>query len=401
MEFTDVKPALCRKKIYDSSATVDIYDKIHGIMSLSILSTRVFSHKIFQRLHNIKQLGSLIFKFNYAVGNRYEHSLGTAWLARVAARALGLPPKECIYVELAGLLHDVGHGPFSHSFDDLLHDMEYKSPLTAHEERSKVLAKIILTDKLSGNLSADEIDFICWLIDPITVNGKPVYHGPIQFTPGIEQIISNKISKFDVDKIDYILRDSMYLRYEKLLNQELNITGLLKKSRIVNGIWVFDVVNLIEIYELVCRRFIFYSNNYLEPDVQAIACMVTDALKILAKENPGHFDCAMLGSKQDVSKFIKLTDEALITKILNSSDDRMAAAKNLINRIVDGNLYKYIADVKHNSVLHDRYILTTTHRIYNQDKSAPHILLEKIGYHDNGTMVDHSSIRLERIFDKR
>ena len=143
MDFTTNKAVLRHKKSVDLNTTMDIHDKIHGIMTLSIFSIKVSNHKIFQRLKNIKQLGSLIFKFNYAVGNRYEHSLGTAWLARVVAGALNLPERERIYVELAGLLHDVGHGPFSHSFDDLLHDMGYKSPKASHEERSKVLAKII------------------------------------------------------------------------------------------------------------------------------------------------------------------------------------------------------------------------------------------------------------------
>jgi HD superfamily phosphohydrolase len=185
-------------------------------------------------------------------------------------------------VELAGLCHDLGHGAYSHSFDHLLKEMGVKDPTAHHEVRSQILVKAIIDDLNSENriaLTEEDLRLIQYFIDPdkyIQQHGnKPAFY------PGLEQIVSNPVHKVDVDKMDYLLRDAQALRFDQTLKYTLDIMGLLKRAQIIDGLWMFHIRDQGIVYDLICRRFIFYNNCYLHPDVNAVSCMITDAIKIV------------------------------------------------------------------------------------------------------------------------
>src|SRR5688572_28623600 len=112
------------------SATIfSVNDPIHGLMQFrgkeADLVRKIISTPEFQRLRHIKQLGMAFFVYPGANHNRFSHSLGTAYLAkRVIEKLLGdsLGSSDLIksakeYAIALGLLHDVGHGPYSHMFE--------------------------------------------------------------------------------------------------------------------------------------------------------------------------------------------------------------------------------------------------------------------------------------------
>jgi HD superfamily phosphohydrolase len=98
-----------------------VHDPIHGFMCLPKILFRIIDTPQFQRLRDIKQLGSLYFVFPAAVHTRFEHSLGTAYLAKKwlsyllnnsPAIKAKCSPRDVLLVQIAGLCHDLGHGPF-------------------------------------------------------------------------------------------------------------------------------------------------------------------------------------------------------------------------------------------------------------------------------------------------
>ena len=99
-------------------------DEIHQSIELCPVMKALVDTEAFQRLRNIRQLGASEFLYDCANGNRFSHSLGVAHLAERMCTSikeeqpnLGATDKDVLCVKLAGLLHDIGHGPYSHLYE--------------------------------------------------------------------------------------------------------------------------------------------------------------------------------------------------------------------------------------------------------------------------------------------
>lgn len=381
------------------------HDVIHGKMKLSKATQYISQHRYFKRLQEIHQLGPLYFKFSSGSHSRYEHSLGVAFLARFAAenqqtKIHSITQREIICVEIAGLCHDLGHGAFSHSFDHLLRDSDMKDAICAHHEaRSmRLTERLILELNTEGltHFTMHDIHLIQYFID----SGKFAQQNP-SYTPGLEQIVSNVSHKVDVDKMDYLLRDSLMLRFDSAV-KSINIRDILQRSLIVDGVWMFHAADQGIIYDLICRRFIFYTNYYLHPDVNAVSCMVTDAMKIVESVyNWAH--SALLEKPEDYEQFTKLTDLYYIESILNMDDPKLAEAKKIFNQIFENKWYEHLGDfVTHIENIDNANFCDFPWEVFT-DRSTPTNLLPKVRYHLNGVPVDikeTNNITVHRIFRK-
>ncbi|XP_047953112.1 deoxynucleoside triphosphate triphosphohydrolase SAMHD1-like isoform X3 [Salvia hispanica] len=102
-----------------------VHDNVHGNIYLDPLSLKFIDTEQFQRLRDLKQLGVSYMVYPGAVHSRFEHSLGVYWLASEAINRLkthqglelDIDNFDKQTVKIAGLLHDLGHGPFSHMFE--------------------------------------------------------------------------------------------------------------------------------------------------------------------------------------------------------------------------------------------------------------------------------------------
>lgn len=169
---------------------LEIRDPIHGFIHRSTCEQKIIDTKLFQRLRGIKQLALASLVYPGALHTRFEHCIGAMHIAGRVAKKLGLPDEEHI-LRLAALLHDVGHGPFSHVSEDVLEAISGGKKI--HEQ---LTARIISEhQELSGPLSGDQREEIVGLLagkrgDSIL---KAILSGPL-----------------DVDKQDYLLRDSYF-----------------------------------------------------------------------------------------------------------------------------------------------------------------------------------------------
>eukprot|EP01050_Picozoa_sp_SAG11_P018499 SAG11_NODE_2804_length_2953_cov_4.938683_2_plen_266_part_00 len=208
-----------------SSCNVKVFnDAIHGHITLPAVCVAVIDTPQFQRLKNLKQLGGVYYIFSCASHNRFEHSIGTAHLGGKLAKhlreiqpELGITNKDITCVQLAGLCHDLGHGPCSHMFEQFLHDI-YTQKCTegaggeqppTHEYLScKLLDYLIEANGLmpefeAAGLNAQDIIFIKEMIDhPVAQDGKtplpPRGRPPAKHF--LYDIISNESCGIDVDK---------------------------------------------------------------------------------------------------------------------------------------------------------------------------------------------------------
>jgi len=177
-------------------------------ITLEPLLLQILDTPQFQRLRDLKQLGCAYLVFPGASHNRYEHSLGVAHLAHQlmahlaqAQPELGITPHEILLVKIAGLCHDLGHGPFSHSFEQFL---EIVDPATrfSHEQMSVDILGWIREDNpvIAAELTTDDFQFRKECMDPYS---NPTQSNPKKF---MYDIVANARNSVDVDKFDYLAR---------------------------------------------------------------------------------------------------------------------------------------------------------------------------------------------------
>lgn len=180
-----------------------INDPIHTLMLFRAESAELLREIIktsyFQRLRNVKQLGLTHLVFPGANHSRFSHSLGTAYVANRLIQKInsdsGIVNKDnnsILYGISAGLLHDIGHGPYSHSFEQ-----EYGTFNFDHE-----IMSIVIMKKIAHEIPSMFQDIIKSIYQMFS--SYPTKNNEMKF---VHRLIS---SQLDVDRMDYLLRDSHF-----------------------------------------------------------------------------------------------------------------------------------------------------------------------------------------------
>ena len=214
---TDDAPAAQRQHIEAVEPLKSVRCNIHGTIDLEPLLVAVMDTHIFQRLKRLRQLGCADHVYPTATHSRFEHSIGVAHLAGRLCRKLQTqqmptavePPSErdILCVKLAGLCHDLGHGPFSHTFENVV-------PGFKHEEMSVKLLDLLfrgphaclrLSDFSAGGeflKDHEDLTFVKELIDGVGPAERRGRKLPKWY---LYNIVSSRA--IDVDRLDYLSRD--------------------------------------------------------------------------------------------------------------------------------------------------------------------------------------------------
>ena len=349
-----------------------IHDTIHGYIPISNYAQIIINSEEFQRLRKIKQLGTCVYAFPNAFHNRFVHSIGTYYLAgRILTCILKstkagdienylksikelnnyykkeyegiyiLDEYVCELIKIAALCHDLGHGPFSHVFDDYFIPQVRKkvSINDTHEERSKLLLdRIIKKDSiLSKIISDDDIEFMKNIISP-----KEIHQGFIY------QIVSNSLNGLDIDKYDYMARDSYMLGLEK----GFDYSGLVDHVKVIKNNIAYPERVIYDIKRLYEKRYSLHKQIYNHKTVVAAQLMIIELFKILDPI------LNLYNSIQNMDDYCKLTDDYIFDSVdhriklyedlskydlkYKSSIDSLNKAKIIIDRINNHKMYKFI-----------------------------------------------------------
>ena len=303
------------------------YDPVHGYMDVSALALQFIDTPEFQRLRNIKQLGASYYVFPGACHNRFEHSLGVYHLTReftTHLQGITLSERDIELISLAGLLHDIGHGPFSHVFDFYLETIAEEQggiqhdPSYHHEYRSTCIVRD-LVKRYRILLEPEETDLICYYIYP--ENTPPKLEVTRKITV-LSQVVSNPINHVDVDKFDYILRDNHYLG----TSTHFQLNRLIKKARVINDQICFIDKDVSTLYNMFQARYNMHRFVYNHPVTKAIEFMLLDIMR--------HLD---LKEHLRIPAFYELTDYTVLYQ----------HKTELLKRLERRRIYRYIFEFDH------------------------------------------------------
>ncbi|KAH7916640.1 hypothetical protein BJ138DRAFT_1051916 [Hygrophoropsis aurantiaca] len=306
-------------------------DPIHDYIPFSDFICQFIDTRHFQRLRNIKQLGLTYFVFPGASHNRFEHCLGVAHLARLMTEhlrsvqpGLGITERHIKCVELAGLCHDLGHGPLSHVWENVpLESLEGKN--WRHEDASEMLFDDLI--KSYGiDISPEDAKTVKALISG---NKERCQLGTTM--PFLFEIVANKRNGLDVDKFDYIARDCRAVGEQG----NLSLSRLIYSARVINNQICYHIKDANQIYELCYTRFSLHKRIYNHRTTKAIEYMFADA--IVAAEPIMKIADAMDKPK----RYILLTDD-ILSQIEGTDDQALEESRAIIERIHTRDLYRLV-----------------------------------------------------------
>ncbi|VDB84659.1 unnamed protein product [Peniophora sp. CBMAI 1063] len=310
-----------------------IHDSIHGAVEFGPHVWRIVDTKHFQRLRHIKQLGTSYYVWPGAAHNRFEHSLGTAYLSRQIITAirnrqpeLKITDRDVRCVELAGLCHDLGHGPWSHVWDSMYIPRALKGSNWAHEQASEMMFDDMVSEyKLHDVVPPEDVKFIKALI-------AGERERCMEEKSFLFEIVANKRNGIDVDKFDYMARDVRATGD----SSNLSLNRVIQTSaRVIDGEICYNIKDADQIYELCHTRFKLHKTIYNHKTAKAIEHMLIDA--VMAAEPY----LKIAEQISDPKRYLHLTDN-IMPRIQESTEDELAEARRIFDRVTNRDLYRCV-----------------------------------------------------------
>ncbi len=240
---------------YSGNKRKIINDPVHGFIGIhSDLVFDLVQHKYFQRLRRIKQLGLTSLVYPGATHSRFQHALGAAHLTSLAIQVIrskghDISEEEAEAVQVSVLLHDIGHGPFSHALETSLIEN------IRHEDISLVLMKT-LNQEYAGRLGM-AIDIF-----------NDEY--PKRF---LHQLVAGQL---DMDRLDYLKRDSFYTGVTEGI---VGSDRIIKMLNILDDQLVVEAKGIYSIEKFLIARRLMYWQVYFHKTVVAAEYLLMNMLK--------------------------------------------------------------------------------------------------------------------------
>ncbi len=323
-----------------------IIDPIYGHVSISELEHLIINTPEMARLRHIQQLGLADLAFPGANHTRFEHSMGTLFIADKIARTLGLSQEEITKVRLAALLHDTGHCAFSHVVESVLKRNPQYQPVINGKNllNHEMFTKYIISNSFHTKPEiAEKIEtpksFFEEIAHIATGDADAVSK------PYLAQIISNDI---DADRIDFLLRDSYHTGVELGLVDLDQIIGSLSLSSgriILGGSLSYDEdMALTAAESMLIARAHHYSAIIHNPKTQGARVMLLHALENALKNyGKSGNDVRALNSKF----FTSYIDSDILNFIETNGEE---SAKKLVSNIRNGYICDAVARFTHKNL---------------------------------------------------
>ncbi|XP_078174617.1 uncharacterized protein LOC144568224 [Carex rostrata] len=312
-----------------------VFDNVHSNISLDPLSLKFIDTEQFQRLRDLKQLGLTYLVYPGAVHTRFEHSLGVYWLANESIQSLkyhqgaglDIDNFDMQAVKLAGLLHDIGHGPFSHLFEHEFMPRAIPGSNWSHEQMSVQMVDYVVDEHHI------DIDPSCLkIVKEMILASSKEYAMPksVREKMFLYDIVANGRNGIDVDKFDYISRDcracglGCNFEYKRLIDQ----------MRVMGDEICYPAKEYLTVFKLFNTRADLHRTVYTHAKVKAVELMLVDAL--VKADN--YLEISSYPS--DPAEYWKL-DDTIVKTIETSHKRQLKESRDILLRLRRRDLYRF------------------------------------------------------------
>lgn len=289
-----------------------IRDSVHGSIRVDHEFLALAAAPELQRLHSIHQLGLAYLVYPGANHTRFEHSLGAFAVAGRMCSSLGLDARETSMVRAAALLHDVGHLPYSHTFEMVLHEqfgidhaeisrrMIRGEDSVLTEEERKVLGKHVSVPEAIERMGLDPKE-VARLLEGAEVQsqgkGLDRHQGQAHFNSRryMSQIVSGTV---DADQLDYLVRDA---HYTGVAYGVIDLDRLVETFDLFNGDLVIERGGLSAVEGMLVARSLMFTSVYFHKTVRISELMLAKAVEGFGPE--------------DIYSMHQMTDATLLSRL--------------------------------------------------------------------------------------
>ena len=300
-------PSAKRKKpTFKESA--ELRDPVHGYVYANELERKIIDTETFQRLRRIRQLAGCHLVYPGGQHSRFEHVIGAMYLAGKVGEVLDMKSadfssEEAKDLRLAALLHDVGHGPFSHMFEEV---MAERTQFT-HEDMTQ---KIVLKSEVGD------------LLEKHGVSKRGLSELAVGKARTRRRYLNDVIGGgLSVDIMDYLLRDSYFTGVEY---GKVDVRRIINSFEVIEDKLAIGQAALFAFEALMIARYEMFRAVYFHRTVRAAELMLVKSM-ILA-------DKALHLTDLSLENYLSLTDEVTLYRIRNmstGSDPELKRARNL------------------------------------------------------------------------
>ena len=313
------------------SARKIINDPVYGFITINHpLILQIISHPYYQRLRNIHQMAFAHLVYPGAVHSRLHHSLGAYHLMCIAlnelkSKGVEISAEEELGAKLAILLHDIGHGPFSHALEnELVKDINH--------EAISILLMQKLNDEFNGQLQT---------AIEIFTNKHPKKF--------LHQLVSGQL---DVDRMDYLNRDSFFtgvaegvIGYDRILKMLTVKDGnLVVEEKAIYSIEKFLVSRRLMYWQVYLHKTVLSAEMMLVKIIRRAKELIEDGQKAIAATDELNFFLQNSNNnspaEQHLEIFCRLDDHDVMTTIKNWSHHPDKILATLCRSLVERNLLK-------------------------------------------------------------
>lgn len=316
------------KQLFNKCSEVKVFrDPIHSYIHVEYqIIYDLINTPSFQRLRRIKQLGATYIVYPTGEHTRFSHSLGVYEIARRiisenAYVADALKEEEKLYIMIAALVHDIGHGPYSHVFEkitNISHEYISESLINNESDIHNILESYQsgLSKIVSSIINHSYPKKLCW------------------------QIIS---SQLDADRMDYLLRDAYFTGTKY---GEFDLERILRTLRVHNDCLVVKESGIYAIEDYLMARFHMFWQVYYHINIRVFEHMLASLTKRIADikkcsdDEFDYLDKLINPNHIDLNLYLEFDDASMIQLFKKLSHHQDPIISDLATRLLNRDLFK-------------------------------------------------------------